>query len=322
MNITMNNKISEYNANIGHEFDKQSAELKAKNLRYTKAYIGFLASGAVFADLGGLIDSKISFTIAFMSTALSFWFYRQKQMKNFTEQWTYTRVIAETFKSEWFKFVVGGGDYPKKLDEEESLVKEEFKKKLREFFDEYKESMHHLKADYIKDVDMSLDEKSLEIRTWDLEKRLEYYQKNRMEDQKNWYEQRSTEMGKLHDKYNSLFKWAVGIGTGVGALMLLDIFSSQFLIPGLLKENDFFSILIAAGFTFDALNSALQYERLNIAYKKSFNELSDAIREMDDDNNDVKFKEKVFNEFVEDIENKISSEHKSWSLTTSTKNIH
>ena len=61
-----------------------------------------------------------------------------------------------------------------KLDEEESLVKEEFKKKLREFFDEYKESMHHLKADYIKDVDMSLDEKSLEIRTWDLEKRLEY----------------------------------------------------------------------------------------------------------------------------------------------------
>ena len=56
MNITMNNKISEYNANIGHEFDKQSAELKAKNLRYTKAYIGFLASGAVFADLGGLAD--------------------------------------------------------------------------------------------------------------------------------------------------------------------------------------------------------------------------------------------------------------------------
>ena len=31
---------------------------------------------------------------------------------------------------------------------------------------------------------------------------------------------------------------------------------------------------------------------------------------------------KKFNEFVEDIEDKISSEHKSWSLTTSSKNIH
>ena len=49
---------------------------------------------------------------------------------------------------------------------------------------------------------------------------------------------------------------------------------------------------------------------------------ADLVRELEDDKNDIKTNEKVFSEFVEDIENKISSEHKSWSLTTSSKNIH
>ena len=37
--------------------------------------------------------------------------------------------------------------------------------------------------------------------------------------------------------------------------------------------------------------------------------------------NDVRIDENVFSEFVEDVENRISNEHKSWSLTTSSKNI-
>ena len=321
MNITMNSNLSEYNAKIGIEFDKQAAKLKAKNLKYTYIYIGFLASGAVFADLGGLIDSKISFSIAFVSTLLSWFFYRKKKRENLTEQWTYTRVVAETFKSEWFKFVVGGGDYPKKVDVDENDYKEEYKRKLREFYDEYKEAIHGLGGSYINNIDISLDEESLQIRKEGLEERLEYYQKNRMEDQMKWYEQRSMDMRTIHDKYNRFFSLVLLVGAVVGLFMMLEVFN-QIQIPAIFKENDFFSILIALAFTLDAMNSARQYERLGIAYTKSFNELSDAIREIDDVNNDIRTDEEVFNDFVEDIEDKISNEHKSWSLTTSSKNIH
>jgi len=177
MNITMKNNLSEYNAKIGSEFDKQAAKLKTKNLKYTYSYIGFLASGAVFADLGGIIDSKISFSIAFGSTLLSLIIYRKKKRQNLTEQWTYTRVIAETFKSEWFKFVVGGGDYPKKIDVDENEFKEAYKRKLREFYDEYKEAIHGLGGDYINNIDINLDEESLQIRKEGLQERLRYYQK-------------------------------------------------------------------------------------------------------------------------------------------------
>ena len=66
----------------------------------------------------------------------------------------------------------------------------------------------------------------------------------------------------------------------------------------------------------------IQYERLSIAYTKSFNELTESIIEIEKPDNDISTNEAVFSEFVEDVENKISIEHKSWSLTTSTKNIH
>lgn len=321
MNITMKNNLSEYNAKIGSEFDKQAAKLKTKNLKYTYSYIGFLASGAVFADLGGIIDSKISFSIAFGSTLLSLIIYRKKKRQNLTEQWTYTRVIAETFKSEWFKFVVGGGDYPKKVDIDENEYKEAYKRKLREFYDEYKEAIHGLGGDYINNIDINLDEESLQIRKEGLQERLRYYQKNRMEDQKKWYEQRSKDMRTIHENYNRFFSFVLGVGVLIGFFMILDALN-QIQIPAIFKENDFFSIFIALGFTLDAINSARQYERLGIAYTKSFNELSDAIREIDDVHNDIRTDEEVFNDFVEDIEDKISSEHKSWSLTTSSKNIH
>ncbi len=84
----------------------------------------------------------------------------------------------------------------------------------------------------------------------------------------------------------------------------------------------FFSIGIAFAFALDGYSNISQYERLSIQYKKSFHELIESIEEMVDPKNEISTNEAVFSEFVEDIENKISVEHKSWSLTTSSKNIH
>ena len=97
---------------------------------------------------------------------------------------------------------------------------------------------------------------------------------------------------------------------------------SNYLEIPFLENSDFFSIAIAIAFACDTFSNITQYERLSIAYNKSFNELTESIREIIDPDNDISKSEAVFSEFVEDVENKISIEHKSWSLTTSTKNIH
>jgi hypothetical protein len=60
---------------------------------------------------------------------------------------------------------------------------------------------------------------------------------------------------------------------------------------------------------------------LSIAYKKSAVDLTESLNKINDSNNDVKTDENVFSEFVEDVENRISNEHKSWSLTTNSKNL-
>ena len=71
----------------------------------------------------------------------------------------------------------------------------------------------------------------------------------------------------------------------------------------------------------ESKNSLFQHERLSIAYKKSANDLRESLNKINDSDNDVKKDERVFSEFVSDVENRISNEHKSWSLTTNLKNL-
>ena len=90
----------------------------------------------------------------------------------------------------------------------------------------------------------------------------------------------------------------------------------------LIDESDFFSIAVAFAFAIDSFRNIEQYERLSLSYEKTWNELSDAATSLKNPNNEILTNELVFNEFIEDIETKISSEHKSWSITTITKDLH
>ena len=320
MNDVKQNNIPPFNAEIGKLLDDKAVDLKKKNENYTRAYIVLLFLGAFFADMGGLIDDTISIFAAVICTFSSFFIYRLKFKKNLVEQWTYTRVIAETIKSEWFKYFVGGGDYPIKQKADEETALETFNTNIKRFMDEYKKNIHSVGGDYIEPNDLLIDMKSNTYRDKTLAERLEYYRTSRMENQKIWYESKSKLMRKKVNKYNSTFKVVVGFGTLVGILMWLDLL--QNLNIPYINNADFFSIFIAFAFAFDSFSSISQYERLSIVYKKSYYDLTESIQELTGTNNDISTSEAVFNEFVEDIENKISNEHKSWSLTTSTKNIH
>ena len=320
MNDVKQNNTPIFNAKIGKALDDKAVELKEKNTKYTRSYIGLLFLGAGFADIGSFLDPTVSIFAAVICTFLSFLVYRRKNTQNLTEQWTHTRVIAETIKSEWFMYVVGGGNYPIKdeIDEEDCL--NSLNSRIRHFMDDYKKKIHSVEGDYIEPEDLFMESDVKTYRHKSLEDRLEYYKTERMENQKIWYETKSKIMNKKIKTYNSLFKFVVGLGTLIGFSMWLNLW--QDLNIPFINNADFFSIAIALAFAFDAFSSINQYERLSIVYTKSYHDLVDSIQELNDPNNDISSNEKVFNEFIEDIENKISNEHKSWSITTSTKNMH
>lgn len=320
MKVEMNLKIPEYNAQIGSDLDKRANYLKKLGKNYTRSYVLLLLLGAFFAETEFLFGYSNSFSIAVVCTFIGFIFYRKKTSKNLIEQWTYTRVASETIKSEWFKFVVGGGDYPIKDTVEESFYLDLLKSKINEFIEEYKKNIHSVGGDYVLPNDLNLDNNSLELRRSSLEERLNFYKEHRMVDQKTWYESKSKFMKKRYRRFNFIYQWSVGLGSIIGIAMIAN--DSLDLGISFLRSIDVFSIGIAFAFALDGYSNINQYERLSIQYKKSFHELIESIEEMVDPKNEISTNEAVFSEFVEDIENKISVEHKSWSLTTSSKNIH
>tara|TARA_B100000029_G_scaffold514910_1_gene619579 strand:- start:910 stop:1872 length:963 start_codon:yes stop_codon:yes gene_type:complete len=320
MKYAVKKQLPEYNAKIGELLDKEASSLKKINFIYTSSYISLLFLGAFFVDLGGFLKPQTRIMAGIICTIGAFSIYTLKNRKNLTERWTHTRVISETIKSEWFKFVVGGGDYPIKSKNQEEYYIKFLNSNITKFYDEYRSKIESNGDQHVYLENFKLDEYSLTMRKKSLAERLDYYKIHRIEDQKNWYDMKSKKMKRNLRVFKFLFQGIVGLGAIIGIYMWLNIFNSWDI--SFLEDSDFFSIAVALAFAFDAFSSINQYERLSIAYNRSFEELAESIREIIDPDNDISTSEEVFNDFVEDIENKISIEHKSWSLTTSTKNIH
>lgn len=309
----MNKKIPIFNADIGGEFDSQSKLLKSTNSRLTYAFVTFLFLGAAFVDLALSGKTPILLGLLFTSLALGFYFFRN--FKHLNEQWTYTRVVAESVKSEWFKYIVGGGDYPCNKDIGEDYYKDLFKKNIQDKILEYRKNIINIDGTPIE-FELTVDANTASYRDKSFADRLEIYKENRIKDQLSWYEKKSIDMSKKE----RMFRWGfigvviIGLFFGITQLMALSSFSK-------INESDFFSIFIAFAFALESTNSLFQHERLSIAYKKSAGDLTESLNRINDSNNDVKTDENVFSEFVEDVENRISNEHKSWSLTTNSKNL-
>lgn len=313
----MKKEIPIFNADVGHEFDSKSVELKKKNSIFTVSYLFFLFLGALFADLSIKNNETMWLAIAFTTLALIL--YGLKTFQNFIDQWTYTRVAAETIKSEWFKFTVGGGDYPISDDSEtEDYINKSFLNKVNEVYEDYKENIRKSRGNPLTNFDISKINIESNYRNQPLDQRIDFYKKQRIRNQQKWYENKTLIMKAKENRYQIFFPVVILIGLTLGILRLLNIELSENFI---FLNSDWFSIMIALAFALDAMNSLFQHERLKLAYEKSANDLSESFKQISDPSNDVGTSEEVFSEFVEDVENLISSEHKSWSLTTSTRNL-
>ena len=133
----MNKTIPTFNADIGEEFDAKSVQLKSANSRLTNAFLITLFLGAAFVDLA--LKEKLPLGLGLAFTAISLLLYGIKSTKNLNEQWTYTRVVAESIKSEWYQYVVGSDNYPCSGDEES--LKELFVKNIQNKISEYRDNI-------------------------------------------------------------------------------------------------------------------------------------------------------------------------------------
>lgn len=309
----MNKIIPQFNAEIGQEFDAKSVQLKKANSTLTNAFLITLFLGAAFVDLA--LREKLPLGIGLTFTAVSLLLYVIKSTRNLNEQWTYTRVIAESIKSEWYKYIVGGGDYPCNDEVGEEYYKELFEKNIQEKISEYRDNILEVGGSPIE-FTLEIDANTTAQRNKLFAERLEVYKTRRIEDQLSWYEKKSLIMKNKEKRYRWGFALTVTAGLLVGVVKLLD-WSSL----GFINDSDWFSIAVALGFMLESMNSVFQHERLSITYKKSANDLRESLNKINDSDNDVKKDENVFVEFVEDVENRISNEHKSWSLTTNSKNL-
>ncbi len=309
----MNKTIPGFNADVGEEFDAKSVMLKSANSRLTNAFLLTLFLGAAFVDLA--LRDKLPLGLGLTFTAVSLLLYTIKNTRKLNEQWTYTRVVAESIKSEWYKYIVGGGDYPCNDDVGEDYYKDLFERNIQEKISEYRDNILEVGGSPIE-FSLELDANTADMRNKPFAERLAVYKTQRIEDQLSWYEKKSLIMKNKEKKYRWGFALTVVLGLLVGVVKLFDWSSLSFI-----NDSDWFSIAVALGFALESKNSLFQHERLSITYKKSANDLRESLNKINDSDNDVKKDENVFSEFVEDVENRISNEHKSWSLTTNSKNL-
>jgi len=309
----MKKNIPEFNADIGQEFDNKSIKLKSSNSYLSYTFIIFLFLGAAFVDLA--LNGQLPLGLGLVFTSLALIMYFVRNYKNLNEQWTYTRVVAESIKSEWYKYIVGGGDYPINEEVGEDYYKELFEKNVKEKVLEYRNNIISVNGIPIE-FELVVDANTLRYRGFPFNERLELYVNERMQDQFSWYEKKSIIMKNKEKRYRYGFATIVGIGLIVGFIKLFNLLNLDFI-----NNSDWFSIAVALGFALESINNIFQHERLSITYTKSANDLAESINKINDIDNDVSKDENVFSEFVEDVENRISNEHKSWSLTTNSKNL-
>jgi len=309
----MNKIIPPFNAEIGQEFDARSVQLKKANSTLTNAFLITLFLGAAFVDLA--LRERLPLSLGLAFTFVSLILYAIRSTRNLNEQWTYTRVVAESIKSEWYKYVVGGGDYPCNDEVGEEYYKDLFERNIQEKISEYRDNIIDVGGSPIE-FSFVIDSNTTDLRNKPFSERLEVYKARRIKDQLSWYEKKSLIMKNKEKRYS----WGFGLTVSVGFLIgLVKLFNWSSL--NLINDSDWFSIAVALGFALESKNSLFQHERLSITYKKSANDLRESLNKINDSENDVKKDENVFVEFVEDVENRISNEHKSWSLTTNSKNL-
>ena len=213
--------------------------------------------------------------------------------KKFEDIWYQGRALAESCKTLTWRFITCAESF--EVDLEKDIVKEKFISRLKEFSNEFKELNETLNA---KTIGLPvITDKMWKIRNLNTLERKDYYIKNRINDQKNWYANKA-EFNKK--KYSNWFMVII-------VSQFISILSIAFLIK--FPESNWNLVGLFTTISASALSwfQLKRHQELKQAYTTAAQELNFIQASFGNVNSDVELAE-----FVLDSENAISREHTLW----------
>lgn len=213
--------------------------------------------------------------------------------KKYEDTWYQGRALAESCKTLTWRFVTCSEYFEKDLAPD--IAKERFIERIREVANEFKELSKYMDSKILnKSI---ITSKMIDLRNQSMNERKDYYIKNRIKDQQDWY---STKAEWNKTRYNFWF-WV--------------IISSQFcaIISIVFLMNNLDSNLNLVGLLTTIASSAIswlqikQHQEQKQAYTTASEELN-FIKALSYNVNS----EEQLSQFILDSENAISREHTSW----------
>ncbi len=269
------------------------ASIKAQNsyLATIRWYLISLIAGALFTLLADAnpINGIIA-TILFLGSLFLFIF---QQSRKYDTVWYNGRAVAESVKTRAWRFMMKAIPY----QEFDSLQEagDVFSKDLFEILQQNRELGPHIGGEV--SAGDQLTEKMKTIRAMNFEERIGIYQRERIDDQRNWYARKSDFNSKTAQRW---FIGLVAIHALIIAFLLFKIYEPSW------RYLPIETLIVAAG----AMLTWIQLKRfqeLATAYALAAHEIgiikNSIARVANDDN---------LSDFVQDAENAFSREHTQW----------
>jgi len=270
-----------------------NASLKAQEdyLRSVKGFVALSVIGAGLSVAG--IQSKEAAIIAAIVFLTAMFLSIYIAVKKNEGVWYRARAIAESIKTSTWRFMML--TEPFDASQELNLAKSNFRILLQKILNEHKDLAHELAGQF--SLEAQISQKMEEVRSTPLDERKNIYLKDRIEDQRKWY----TDKSKYNKKWGTIWFWIMIALQGVAIILTL----MRVAYPCWnYWPTEIFVVAAAGIFTWIQLK---RFRELAASYGLAAHEIGVAMGALD-----VVESEDAFSDFVRDTENAFSREHTQW----------
>jgi len=214
-------------------------------------------------------------------------------LKKDEDRWYRTRAVAESVKTSTWKFMMKAEPFTD--EKNKKVVKSEFLGRLKNILDEHKNLSHELGDE--NSSEKQITSSMLKIRDMPLNDRIDFYRKNRIDEQRKWYAKKASDA-----KKQSCFWFSL--------LIICQLIAIAFIIFRVAYPNfgywpaEIFVVSASVVLTWIQIK---RFRELASAYGLTAHELGFIRGELDSVEN-----EKDFIQFVINSETAFSREHTQW----------
>ena len=207
--------------------------------------------------------------------------------------WYRARAVAESIKTSSWRFMMQTEPFDSSIAEQ--TVKSQFRELLIKILEEHKDLAHDLSGQF--SLQDQISDKMIENRSKSLAERKQIYLTERIEDQRNWYANKS----EFNKKWGSFW------------FCILIVFQSMAIFLSLMRvaypiwefwPTEIFVVAAASVFSWIQLK---RFRELTASYSLAAQEIAIAMGALED-----ALTEEDFSNFVRDTENAFSREHTQW----------